>query len=354
MTAPTQAQLRRLQQALDARATEKSRAFWSKYLKGDAVFRGVPMAGVREVVHGWWANESLGDLTVAAQTKAALKLFEQEPTEDKLAGVLALSEILLPHLSKKNLPALARLFARGHIADWNLCDWFCVKVLGKMVEHAEDPFDLAEAISAWRTSKPLWQRRASCVAFVNHAKHGDARIPELPTLIVRNADALVRDPERFAQTGVGWVMRELSLADRERVVAFAEQHAGRMSREGMKYIVEKMPASEKKRLLALHKQTTAGHPKGEGRQDSPRTVTEQSGRLRRPRHPMPAFVSRALDDPGQRTRPAPESGARRSCLASALGRAASGHRGGSARRLGVGARAVSRSRLAGAAHRRGR
>jgi hypothetical protein len=36
------------------------------------------------------------------------------------------------------------------------------------------------------------------------------------------------------------------------VVAFAEEHAHRLSREGMKYIVEKMPAAEKKRLLALH------------------------------------------------------------------------------------------------------
>ena len=252
MTVPSAAQLRRLQAALDARSTEKSRAFWSRYLKGRAVFRGVPMTGVREVLAAWWDDEALGDLAVAAQTEAALRLFEEDPTEDKLAGVLALSEILLPHLSRKNLPAFARLFARGHIADWNLCDWFCVKVLGKMIEHADDPVDLAEAISAWRSSKPLWQRRAACVAFVNHARHGDERIAGLSALILRSADALVRDPERFAQTGVGWVLRELSLADRRAVVAFAEEHAGRLSREGMKYIVEKMPAAERKRLLALH------------------------------------------------------------------------------------------------------
>jgi 3-methyladenine DNA glycosylase AlkD len=241
-----------LQSALDAKATEKSRAFWQKYLKGSATFRGVPMGGTRAVVHAWWRDEGLGELTAAAQTKVALRLFEEEPTEDKLAGVLALSEILLSHLSKKNLPAFARLFAQGHISDWNLCDWFCVKVLGKMIEHADEPHDLAEAISAWRTSKPLWQRRAACVAFVNHAKHGGERIPGLSALLLQNADALVRDPERFAQTGAGWVLRELSIADREAVVVFAEEHALRLSREGMNYIVEKMPAAEKKRLLALH------------------------------------------------------------------------------------------------------
>lgn len=139
-------------------------------------------------------------------------------------------------------------------ADWNVCDWFCVKVLGRMTEYADEPLDLAKAISAWRTAKPLWQRRASSVAFVNHAKHGDSRIPGLSALILRNADALVRDPERFAQTGVVWVLRELSRAEQEAVIAFTERHVGRLSREGIWYIVEKIPATEKKRLLALHAQ----------------------------------------------------------------------------------------------------
>lgn len=244
--------LARLQSALDEVSTEKTRAFWSRYLKGEAVFRGVPMAGVRKVVHAWWAEEGLGARSVSAQTKVALRLFEETPTEDKLSGVLALSEILLPHLSDRNLPAFARLFARGHIADWNLCDWFSVKVLGKMLAHADAPEDLARAISAWRSAQPLWQRRAACVAFVPHAKHGDERIGGLTELVLQNADALAQDPARFAQTGAGWVLRELSLADRAAVVSFARAHAGRLSREGMRYIVEKMPAAEKKALLAAH------------------------------------------------------------------------------------------------------
>lgn len=264
MTAPNAAQLRRLQDALDARSSAQSRAFWSDYLKGNAVFRGAPMAAVREVVHAWWEQEALAELTLPAQTKAALRLFAEEPTEDKLAGLLVLSEILLPHLSKKDLEGFSQLFARGHIADWNVCDWFCVKVLGKMVERADDPLDLARAISAWRTAKPLWQRRAACVAFVPLAKHGDERIPGLSALVLKNADTLVRDPERFAQTGVGWVLRELSLANRSAVVAFAETHAARLSREGMKYTVEKMPAVQKKRLLALHSERS-GAPKRRGR-----------------------------------------------------------------------------------------
>ena len=243
----------RLQNALESRASEKTRTFWNNYLKGNARFRGVPMAGVRTVVHEWWKKEGLHELSIAAQKEVALHLFEEEYSEDKLAGMLALSEILLPHLSKKDLPSFTRLFAQGHISDWNITDWFCLKVLGKMLEHADDPTELAHAISAWHLSKPLWQRRAACVAFVNHAKFGDEKIAGLPNMIMRSCEALVLDPERFAQTGVGWVLRELSLFDQARVISFAERHIKDLSREAIKSLAEKMPDGQKKRLLGMHK-----------------------------------------------------------------------------------------------------
>ena len=59
-----------------------------------------------------------------------------------LAGVLALSEILLSHLSKEDLPTFADLFERALIADWNLCDWFCVKVLGNMLGNSDAALEL--------------------------------------------------------------------------------------------------------------------------------------------------------------------------------------------------------------------
>jgi hypothetical protein len=59
--------------------------------------------------------------------------------------------------------------------------------------------------------------------------------------------------ERFAQTGAGWVLRELSLADQERVVAFVEERIGQFTREGLAYATEKMPAETQLRLKALRK-----------------------------------------------------------------------------------------------------
>ncbi len=53
-------------------------------------------------------------------------LLEEDHTEDKLAGVLFLQEILLPALAlncHSDLPRFGRLFDGEHIRDWNVCDW---------------------------------------------------------------------------------------------------------------------------------------------------------------------------------------------------------------------------------------
>ena len=51
------------------------------------------------------------------------------------------------------------LFEQGHIADWNTCDWFCVRVLGPLAEQQGEA--CARAIAAWKDAPTLWQRRAA-------------------------------------------------------------------------------------------------------------------------------------------------------------------------------------------------
>ena len=88
----------RLSVRLDARASEKSRAFWEKYLKGVIPFRGVPMGEIRVAVHAWWKADGPSSLPIPAQKALALRLFEGGFCEDKLAGTLVLQELLLPQL----------------------------------------------------------------------------------------------------------------------------------------------------------------------------------------------------------------------------------------------------------------
>ena len=92
-----------LAERLAAAADERTRAWWERYLTGAVPFRGVPMAGIRAAVRGVWA-EQVADVPVGEQLEVAFGLFAEPYCEDKLAGVLALAELLLDDLSLDDVP----------------------------------------------------------------------------------------------------------------------------------------------------------------------------------------------------------------------------------------------------------
>jgi 3-methyladenine DNA glycosylase AlkD len=239
-----------LQRRLDERANQKTKAWWERYLKGVIPFRGVKMADIRASLHSWIEAEGIEpELALAEQKELALQLLRERYAEDKLAGILYLQEVLLPRsgiVCRDDLTAFTLLFEEGHISDWNTCDWFCVKVLGPLAQQEGEA--CARAIAEWRCADNLWQRRASGVAFVDLAKHGDANFDGFTDMLLEVCAATVQHSERFAQTGTGWVLRELSLADQERVVDFVETHLNRLTREGLRYATAKLPAPIKDRL----------------------------------------------------------------------------------------------------------
>jgi 3-methyladenine DNA glycosylase AlkD len=210
------------------------------------------MASIRTAVHAWWSVDGPASLAAPARKALALTLLEGRFCEDKLAGTLALQELLLDELTLRDVHRLGSLFDRGLIADWNTCDWLCVKVLGNLVARDLPARDLADAIASWRDATSLWQRRAANVAFVNLAKRGEQNFPGFTGLMLETCAVTVRCPERFAQTGVGWLLRELAAADRDAVLAFTEENLGVMSREGVRYVVERMPRSVQARVIARH------------------------------------------------------------------------------------------------------
>jgi len=244
----------RLRLRLNARATAATREWWTKYLRGAASFRGVKMGDVRSALHAWFEEEQVAEhLSVGQQKDLALMLLEADYTEDKLAGVLFLQEILLLAGAlawRSDLPRFARLFDEGYIRDWNICDWFCVKVLGSLVEQQGEA--CARAISEWREAKSVWQRRASVVAFANLASRGERNFAGFTEMVLDTCSQLLGSQERFAQTGVGWILRELSRSDEGRGIMFVEANLDRFSREGLKNATKDLPPAVSERLRQAH------------------------------------------------------------------------------------------------------
>jgi 3-methyladenine DNA glycosylase AlkD len=196
-------------------------------------FRGTPMGSIRKIVHDVWDGERLDGLPRETKIDIALAQFGQRYCEDKLAGVLMLSERLMEDIRSEDVELLARPFDLRHIDDWNTCDWYCVKVLGRFVD-AKDHRRRARAIAAWRLAELLWQRRAAAVAFVNLAPRGDGFFEGFTQLLLTVCARNVRDDARFSQTSVGWLLRELSRAEREQVASFVERNREVMSKEALK------------------------------------------------------------------------------------------------------------------------
>lgn len=231
-----------LQARLEARADPATREWWERYLKGAARFRGVPTAAIRDEAARWWDDARADDLPPDAQLDICLALLACPFTEDKLAGMLLLGERLIPDgrvACPGVLPRFARLYADGHLADWNAVDWFCVRVLGPLITVGGE--DCARAIAAWVESDGTWQRRSALVAFVDHARAG-----RHATLIEETAARLVRYEERFAQTAVGWTIRELGRAEPDLAAAFLDRHRDAMSAEARRQATTRRQAKERR------------------------------------------------------------------------------------------------------------
>lgn len=274
LPARTTGAIETIQQSLDDHADARTRRWWESYLRGAAPFRGVRMADVRRVVHAW--NRDAGEsFTPTAKKELALALLRQESTEDKLSGMLLLQEVLLPagDLGQRDVARFASLFRDGALGDWNVCDWFCVKVLGPLVER--EGARCARTIADWRASTNLWQRRAAGVAFVNLAKRGDQNFTGFTTLLLRVCDATLRHSDRFAQTGAGWVLRELSRAEPERVAEFIAKRAEHFSAEALRQATARLDRDVARALRAQRAERLRPPRAGRRRRWSSRTASSR-------------------------------------------------------------------------------
>lgn len=104
-----------------------------------------------------------------------------------------------------------------------------MRVLGPLIErHGEVT---ARTIAGWRDAAGLWRRRAAVVGFVDLVGRDGEPFRGCRQLALDTYASNVTDPQRFAQTGVGWVLRELSTVAPGAVAAFLDRHGDTMSAE---------------------------------------------------------------------------------------------------------------------------
>lgn len=230
-----------LRNQLEERADPKAKAWWEGYVKDSAPFLGVKMGDIRTSLHHWHQEQIAGNLDPGQQLDLALRLFEGQYTEEKLAGTLFLQEILLPMGAvncSNDLKRFANLFTNELIYDWNICDWFSIKVLGSLIKMYAA--SCAERFPAWFTAENLWQARASLVAFVPVTDN-----KEYYPLIELGCQCIVKRDERFAKTAVGWILRDISKHDQSMVEEVISKNINHFSVESLKNATRYFGSQEK-------------------------------------------------------------------------------------------------------------
>jgi 3-methyladenine DNA glycosylase AlkD len=250
------ARIQDLQTRIDRAADPATKAWFEAYLKGVIPFRGLKLPQVKAETKAWY--KSIAKFPLADQTAIAFALLNESYSEDKLAGIVLLQEQLIPQgaIDQTDLTRFAQVFQSGAIGDWSTCDWFCLRVLTTLVKREGETW--ARAIATWKDAENLWQRRASCIPFVTLAKQGDQVFPGFTDLLLAVGETVVQSDERFSQTAVGWLWRELWVAEPERVVDAIEANLTQFSSEGLRYATEKMPREGQLRLRGLRKERLAG------------------------------------------------------------------------------------------------
>ena len=259
-TPPLDAPTTTLDAELNARLDPKAQRYWTNLMKGEALFRGVPMAGVRASVGRVWSEHELASWSIDDLLALAQRWFAGAASEDQLAAVLLLAEHANGRLRLEHVDALATPLAAGHVRDWNVTDWYATKALHVFLTGGDgagggpsgsgpardDLEPRARALVGWTTAPMLWQRRAGLVAFVKLAPRAAEAFDGFVPLVLDACANNLAHEGRFAHTGPGWVLRELSRAVPEGVAAFVEAHP-EMSSEARRMATARLRAGPYRR-----------------------------------------------------------------------------------------------------------
>ena len=190
-------------------------------------FRGVGIPANRELLATWRKENGIDRWSLEEQLDIAMAFFNEPIAEDKLAGILYLQNYLYDKLPwEVLLEEYDRIYAKQLIFDWNVCDWFCVRVLGPMIKVNGEK--CANAIVSWKNSDYLWQARSSVVPFVKLASES-----EYYPMIHKACVVLIRREERVSKTAVGWILHDISKHDEEFVTSFVDNNLESFSNESL-------------------------------------------------------------------------------------------------------------------------
>ena len=210
---------------IERHSDPQTKQWFDNYLKGAIAYRGLKTPQVKKLVKAWHQQHQLNRYSLSEQLSLCTDLIAGEFAEEKFAGTLYLQTFLLSKLDYSVLlETCDRLFQNEYFFDWSTTDWFCTRILDPTI--LKHGLPAANTIANFRKSENLWQRRAAIVSFRHPSKDR-----EYHPLIEQIVADLLPSEERFIQTGVGWVLADMSKTYPAEAEALFRQHFSQLSKE---------------------------------------------------------------------------------------------------------------------------
>ncbi len=133
-------------------------------------------------------------------------------------------------------------WVKKYVTNWAACDDFCTHSFGYLV--TENP-ELLPKLRTMAKSKNLWERRAAAVTLIHpvkRKKHLDK--------VFEMAKILLKDEEDMVRKGYGWMLKEAANHYQKEVFNFVMKNKKEMPRTALRYAIEKMPVSLKKKAMS--------------------------------------------------------------------------------------------------------
>ena len=124
------------------------------------------------------------------------------------------------------------------VNNWDLVDLSAPNILGA---HLVDRDDRRRPLYRLAGSENVWERRIAIVATLHFIRNGDFS----DTLKI--AEMLLQDRHDLIHKAVGWMLREVGKRDVAAEEAFLEKHCSVMPRTMLRYAIERLPESKRRR-----------------------------------------------------------------------------------------------------------
>lgn len=176
------------------------------------------------------------------------KLLRSPWHECRLAALMIMSgQSVRGDLKTRQRLARAFLAQRKFVNNWDLVDSSAEHVLGHWYfeRWKREPRVVLEELKKLSRSRSLWDRRIAMLTTFHFIRQQEFR----PTLEI--AELLLGDSHDLIHKASGWMLREMGNRNPRPLKKFLDRHAHHMPRTMLRYALERRPAGERKRYMAM-------------------------------------------------------------------------------------------------------